>query len=445
VALLLTSAALALRLVDIGRRSLWGDEAFSWYFASKDLGEIWANGGPDPHHPPLYHTLLKWVMQVSDNEATLRSLSAVASALTVTVIFLLADRLVNRRVAVFAALLALVSPLDIWYAQEARQAAVGTLFIALAAYALTRGDLTGRLLALVAVLAAFFTYYITLIAWATILGVSVSMHWRRSQVVAREWVLVTIPALVIFLPIQGEHFVAGFADLQTSISQPFLESLMSAAGSPLVVTALAALGGAMLTALIRWLLRVAPVFTATFTAAAFALSVIASPVDRIYTLKRIVVVFWPFVVVLVAYAIHRGFSSRTSRWAQRSLLGVSIVASLVTLFVVEKDDWRTAIAAINEGSTDGDSIWMVSYVNDWSVAPYQYYGARQPLVFSVDAEGFPDLAASVPADLWIVASRTPRDPIPSTDGEAWLDENWLLIDETPVHRLSVRHYGPPAS
>ena len=120
------------------------------------------------------------------------------------------------------------------------------------------------------------------------------------------------------------------------------------------------------------------------------------------------------------------------------------MASLVTLFVVEKDDWRSAVSAINEGSDPDDSIWMVYYVDEWSVAPYDYYGAQLPLLFSVDENAIPRTrSVGAQNDLWIVASRTPRDPIPSTDGEAWLDENWVLADEIPFHRLSVKHYGPP--
>jgi hypothetical protein len=253
----------------------------------------------------------------------------------------------------------------------------------------------------------------------------------------------TVPALAIFVPIQGRHFVEGFSDLQASIGQPLLESLISTSGSPLVLLILAALGAAAITAVIRWLLATAPIFSASVIAAAFALGVIAAPLDRIYTLKRIIVVFWPFVIVFVAYAIHRGFSRGVSRSVQISVVAISIVASLLTLFVVEKDDWRSAVSAINEGSEPDDAIWMVYYVDEWSVAPYDYYGAQLPLLFTVDESTFPELAASAPADLWIVASRTPRDPVPSTDGEAWLDENWVLADEIPFHRLTVKRYGPP--
>ncbi len=403
--------ALALRLVQIGRNSLWSDEAFSWYFASKDVAEIWANGGPDAHHPPLYHTLLHWVMQASETEAALRFPSAVASALTVGVIFLLAERLAGRSVAFLAALLALVSPLDIWYAQEARQAAVGTLFTTLAAYSLTRGDVTGRVTAVLSLVAAFFTYYISFLVWAMVLGVAIAIGWRRSQAVAREWVVATIPALVIFVPIQGRHFVEGFSDLQASIGQPFLESLISTTGSPLTLLILVAVGAAALTAVVRWLLEAAPVFAASVTTAAFVLGVIAGPVDRIYRFKRITVVFWPLVIVFVAYAIYRGFSKSVSRLVQISLVAISIIASLLTLFVVEKDDWRSAVSAINEGSDPDDSIWMVYYVDEWSVAPYDYYGAKLPLLFSVDENAFPELAASA-AQNDLLDRRQPNTPGP---------------------------------
>jgi hypothetical protein len=436
-------AALVLRLVNIGRNSLWGDEAYSWFFASLDLSEIWANGGPDPHHPPLYHTILRGVMQISESEPALRFPSAVASALTVGVIFLLAQRLAGRRVAMFAALLALVSPLDIWYAQEARQAAMGTLLIALAAYSITRSDTTGRILSVVSLVAAFLTYYVSILAWAMVLGVAVAMGWRRGQAIAREWVVTTIPALAIFLLLQGQHFVEGFSDLQASISQPLIEMVMSKAGSPFSLILFAAIGAAALTGIVRWLLAVVPILAVSVTMTVFALAIIVAPLELGYSLKRILIVIWPFVLIFVAYAIHRTMAGRVSQTVQVSLVAISMIASVFNLFVVEKDDWRSAVSAINEAAKQGDSIWMVYYVDEWSVAPYLYYETRLPLLYRVNESEYPELAASAPADLWIVASRTPRDPIPSTGGEAWLDENWTPVNETPFHRLSVKQYSPP--
>lgn len=436
-------AALAIRLINIGRNSLWGDETYSWFFASQDLSEIWTNGGPDPHHPPLYHTILRGVIQISESEAALRFPSAVASALTVGVIFLLAQRLAGRRVATFAALLALVSPLDVWYAQEARQAAMGTMLIALAAYSITRSDATGRILSVVSLVAAFLTYYVSTLAWAMVLGVAIVTGWRRSQAIAREWVVATVPALAIFLLLQGQHFVEGFSDLQTSIGVPMIEMVISRAGSPFVLLVFAALGAAGVAAIARWLLMAAPILAASLTTMAFALAIIAAPLELGYSFKRIVVVIWPFVIVFVAYAIFRASSGRVSQSLQVSLVAISIIASGFNLFVVEKDDWRSAVSAINEAADQDDSIWMVSYVGEWSVAPYRYYEARPPLLFPVTEGAYPEFAASALGDLWIVASRAPRDPIPSTAGEAWLDENWVLVDETPVHRLSARSYSPP--
>ena len=441
----LFGAALIIRLINIGRNSLWADEAYSWFFASKDLSAIWANGGPDPHHPPLYHTILRGVMQISESEGALRFPSAVASALTVGVIFLLAQRLAGRRVAMFAALLALFSPLDIWYAQEARQAAVGTLLIALAAYSITRGDATGRIMSVISLLTAFLTYYVTTMAWAMVLGVAVVMGWRRSQAIAREWAIATVASLALFLPLQGRHFVEGFSDLQASIGQPIIEMVMSRAGSPLVLLVFVALGAAGLTAIARWLLNAAPIVAVSLTTAAYALAILASPLERGYSFKRILVVIWPFVIIFVAYAIYRSLAERMSQLVGVFLVAISIVASVFTLFVVQKDDWRSAVSAINDAADQADSIWMVYYVDEWSVAPYLYYEARLPLLYRVNESAYPELAASAPADMWIVASRTPRDPIPSTSGEAWLDENWTLVDETPVHRLSVKHYSPPAN
>jgi hypothetical protein len=269
------------------------------------------------------------------------------------------------------------------------------------------------------------------------------MGWRRGQAIAREWVVTTIPALAIFLLLQGQHFVEGFSDLQASISQPLIEMVMSKAGSPFSLILFAAIGAAALTGIVRWLLAVVPILAVSVTMTVFALAIIVAPLELGYSLKRILIVIWPFVLIFVAYAIHRTMAGRVSQTVQVSLVAISMIASVFNLFVVEKDDWRSAASAINEAAKQGDSIWMVYYVDEWSVAPYLYYETRLPLLYRVNESEYPELAASAPADLWIVASRTPRDPIPSTGGEAWLDENWTPVNETPFHRLSVKQYSPP--
>ncbi|MGB9301511.1 MAG: glycosyltransferase family 39 protein, partial [Anaerolineae bacterium] len=84
-------------------------------------------------HPPLYYYLLHfWVRLWGDSEIALRSLSALAGTMLVCATFMLGRELFHRRVAYIAALLAAISPFQVYYSQEARMYILVALWSALA-------------------------------------------------------------------------------------------------------------------------------------------------------------------------------------------------------------------------------------------------------------------------------------------------------------------------
>ena len=74
--------ALGLRLYDIGDKSIWLDEAWSWRAARLSLGDM-VDWTAQDRHPPLYYGLLHyWTDALGDSEASLRLPSAIASAVS---------------------------------------------------------------------------------------------------------------------------------------------------------------------------------------------------------------------------------------------------------------------------------------------------------------------------------------------------------------------------
>ena len=73
----------------------------------------------DPH-PPGYYMLLHAALRVGASDASARLPSAIVSIVSIGLLFALTCRLVNRQAAWLAGALLALSPLDIWYAQEAR-------------------------------------------------------------------------------------------------------------------------------------------------------------------------------------------------------------------------------------------------------------------------------------------------------------------------------------
>ena len=136
--------ATTLRLVNLGGRAVWYDEAFSILFARRSWGEMIAGTfGPTAaaaeEHPLLYYfTLHGWLRLFGDSPAAARLLSVVCGVVTVALIYFLGQRLFNRRVGTTAALFAALAPFPLYYAQEARMYALLGLATTAAVYFFVR-------------------------------------------------------------------------------------------------------------------------------------------------------------------------------------------------------------------------------------------------------------------------------------------------------------------
>ncbi|MDI7274614.1 MAG: glycosyltransferase family 39 protein [Anaerolineae bacterium] len=114
--------AFLLRTVGLDIQGYWYDEGSSVFLARQGLAQI-VLGKFD--HPPLYHLLLAlWVRLVGTAEFATRYFSVCWGVLVVLLGGALIRLLIGRRAAALAALLLAVSPVEVWYAQEARMYAL---------------------------------------------------------------------------------------------------------------------------------------------------------------------------------------------------------------------------------------------------------------------------------------------------------------------------------
>jgi 4-amino-4-deoxy-L-arabinose transferase-like glycosyltransferase len=133
--LLIVLFALGLRLYRLDAQSLWYDEGFSVYLARMDLDQLTARTAADIQPPLYYYLLHSWIGLFGESEAALRGLSVLFGILTVPLIYAMAWRLFRSRLAgLLAALLVAVSPLHIWYGQEARMYTLLTFLCLLSSY-----------------------------------------------------------------------------------------------------------------------------------------------------------------------------------------------------------------------------------------------------------------------------------------------------------------------
>jgi mannosyltransferase len=112
--------ATGLRFYNLAGQSLWADEGNSVALARMSLREIAQRTAFDIH-PPFYYWLLNgWLSLFGSSETALRSLSALLGVAIVFLVWRVGQRLFNSYVGAIAAFLAAISPLLVYYSQEAR-------------------------------------------------------------------------------------------------------------------------------------------------------------------------------------------------------------------------------------------------------------------------------------------------------------------------------------
>ena len=172
----LTAVGAALRFATITSQSYWLDESTTVHEMQMSFGALLHAVRVNETTPPLYFVLAwLWAKLFGTGEAGLRSLSAIAGVVVIPIAYLCGRELVSRRAGLVAAALTAVSPLMIWYSQEARSYMLLVAFCAASFLFFARGwkAPSGRNLAL----------------WALFSGLAVLTHFFAGFLVAPEAVL----------------------------------------------------------------------------------------------------------------------------------------------------------------------------------------------------------------------------------------------------------------
>ena len=120
------------------------DEANSVIMARQGPGELLARLKLDSN-PPLYYLILHaWMGAFGASETAVRGLSIVGSVALVASVFLIGRRLFGTETAAIAALLLAVSPIQVFYSQQARMYTLLSVAALLSSYFLWRAIADGR-------------------------------------------------------------------------------------------------------------------------------------------------------------------------------------------------------------------------------------------------------------------------------------------------------------
>ena len=197
------------RFLFINRFEIWLDEAYCFSVAHKSITGILADLRLD-NGPPLYYMSLHYWMRIfGESEAALRSLSAVLSTAAVLVLVTWDTPWFSRRGRLLAGFILAITPLDIYYAQEARMYAPVTFLVVVSMVLLERGLRLGRMrdwsfFAVFTALALYTSYvavFLVPVGYAAIL-VELAVTRRRGQAARKLVRLVSAhaAAALLFLP-----------------------------------------------------------------------------------------------------------------------------------------------------------------------------------------------------------------------------------------------------
>ncbi len=431
--------AAVLRHLLLGSKSYWLDEAFSVSIASKPFATLWQRSGvvPEPH-PPLYYTMLYgWVRLAGTSEAAVRLPSALISVTNVALLYALGRRLCDRRVGLTAAALLAVSPLAVWYGQEARMYAFVTTAGLLTALLLTWPSWAALPLLALTLTAGLYIDYTFI---PLLVALSAIWLWRWNDL-GRDpkaffiWLCAIAIATLAYLP-----WLQHLLKLLTQLDRIFIfETLLALLNLPTLpplayVAGLLALGVAVWLGcvVVAWLLRdeARRRWLGLLIIVAFGLLLVGFALPRGFALKKLLLLGWPYGVLLVAWLLVDLGRDRLTI----ALIAAGLAASLLMVWLVPKDDWRGVAARLQQDVDDSAEVWIMPH---WNGVPLDVYAPELPVRHGTVDE----LAASDSAEVWIVSERFPGQSVPATPHERWLDDTYELVEAVPFYRLELRHYA----
>lgn len=215
--LLILLLAALLRFYNLSGQSLWADEGNSAALAQQDVTEIARRTAFDIH-PPLYYWLLKgWTAVFGASETGLRSLSAVLGIALVYLVGRLGQRFFNRRVGLIAAFIAALSPLQVYYSQEARMyillallctASVLAALVIFENFFIHKKNRAAQVAYLLAATAGLYTHYAYPLILLAVNLTALAAFWQASKRKKKQagpgwlsgWLVLQVIPFLFYLP-----------------------------------------------------------------------------------------------------------------------------------------------------------------------------------------------------------------------------------------------------
>jgi len=437
--LLLTMLGLFLRLFQLGEWSFWHDEALTVLLARKLTPELIRITAADVH-PPLYFLVVKAFMALGQSEFAIRLPSALCGTGSILALYLLGRDLFDERAGQVSALIMAISPLQLFYAQEARMYAQLLLLIVFGSWCFIRALRNDTLLwwglfILSAALASYTAYFAFPVLFA--MGLHVFLIDRQRKHIYHFLLAVGIVAL-LYLPWIG---------VLLSQTQAVLGSYWMERPSPLIIftTLSAFFVGYSLPPL--WIaISLAVTLLIIFVILNHARHALASSIDTqplvwlllwgfvpllgtcaisllrpIYQIRTVITAS-PAFYLLIAWGLTRVQQKKLNLLLSLPTLTMMIASIFGFYFnpIFAKPLWRQAAHYVHEHTQPGD---VVLHTSDGSFLPFLCY---DPNVEHVLLPGDPAFVhENIPSQSIVSAVGGP--PQPTENAAQGYERAWLVV------------------
>ena len=420
-----------LRVLSLGEKSFWLDEATSLAIARLDWSSFLAIVTHREPGMSLYYAILHFWRRLGESEAAIRGLSVFPAVATLPVVHLIGKRTAGVAVGLLAALLLALNALDIRYAQEARGYSLLIFLTTLATFLFIKGiERPSRGLwagyAATAALAIYTHFFAAFVIAAHLVSLA-ALRPRDIPVRALAASLSGIAALVLPLVIAAWDAVRSVPALPAPSLPGLYYTLMAITGA----------GGV-------WLL------------VAYALSCLAAspPIGRTWASARAsveawrygLVVAWLVMPIVLALGISFitpilsarylvvclpplsllaaiGLASIRPRWAcigATAVVAALAIHGIVGYFVYfPKEDWRDATRFVMSQGRPGDALLFYPL---YDREPFDYYhdrlGGAGPAVVFPEQPYVPAIARGIP--IAAEPGETLLDRLPARYPRVWL-------------------------
>lgn len=189
-----------LRILTIGQKDFWFDEAFTYHIAELTLRDLLFATLTD-NNPSLYYLLIHFVLKIGQNEIILRLPSLLINLATIIALYIIVKKYLNKKIGLIAASLFSLSPLSIYLATETRPHGIGSLlslFMVASFFALIKNPKRKTaIIFCVASISGFYTHFYTTLllvpfSWITFLS--------RNKKLIKIWVIMLAVLFFAFAP-----------------------------------------------------------------------------------------------------------------------------------------------------------------------------------------------------------------------------------------------------